>query len=988
MRRPGLLVLILVSLVVPLVAHHETGACGTSRETPAQTLFLHRQMQRARAARIRPRAAAAPSGNRDIGTIAIIEDTDGVVEFQNQFNLDNNSLTFTPSGPAATHYTYAVASQGYDAAAAANGAPLAALDDDDARQVPLPFSFSYFGATYNQVFVNSDGNLTFTTAEFASSERSLGRMTAGPPRIAPLFDDLDPSKTAGGVRVFSSVTRVVVSWVAVPEYAQIGTGVPETFQVALYPDGHIVFAYSGINPSIASAVVGIAPGNLQGNTSLVDFRSDRSADYSAAVAERFGNSLTVDIVTTAQKFYETHEDAYDYLVIYNNMNIPALGEAVAYENTVRSSGAGYNVAPQDSGQEFGSAARLHAVLNMGQLSEYPVDPNAIVPARAQAGDTPLTVLSHETGHLFLAFASIRDPGNPTAYPMLGYQLAHWNFAYDSEASFLEGERILDEGAAASPRFLTTDTVQNYSPLDQYLMGFRSPAAVPDTFLVANPNFAGFPFDTSQLHPASGVAFDGTRQNVFVNDVIAANGRRTPDSTVAQRRFRFAFILVVAQGSQPPAADLTQIDTYRSRFEPFFAKGSSNNATADTSLARSMQLSLAPAAGVIQNTTGTGTLTLSTAPAADLTVQFQAVSGIAQFPAAVRIPAGSTSASFNFSGVAPGVVDVLGVPSDPTYETVAARVQVAGASLLQLTAISGDRQVSNSPAPLPAPIVVRLTDINNLPYPGARIGAAPSTGGSAAPVEALTDSQGQATFHWTPGLAAANHLVLSVESAPSVRLVISAGAAVPVVTAVVNAASFASGIAAGAIETIMGLNFSGGQSAESHYPWSTTLAGARVLLNGSPLALLYASDTQINFYVPQNAALGAGILSVVTPSAVQADIAVNVVSLQPGIFPGAVLHAGTAVSAVTTAVHAGDYIEIYCTGLGPTQTAGNFQQTVFTPTVFLGAVPLQPVYSGLAPGYVGLYQVDVQVPAGLAPGAQSLILEVNLQHSNTISVTVQ
>jgi uncharacterized protein (TIGR03437 family) len=986
MRRPGLFLIILVSLVVPLVAHHETGGCGTSRETPAQTLFLHRQAQRARAARIRPQAAAAPSGNRDIGNIAIIEDTDGVVEFQNQFNLDNNSLTFTPS--AVARYTYSVESQGYDGAAAANGAPLAALDDDDARQVAIPFSFPYFGATYNQVFVNSDGNLTFTRAEYASTERSLGRMTAGPPRIAPLFDDLDPSKTAGGVRVFSSATRLVVSWVAVPEYAQTGTGAPETFQVALYPDGHIVFAYDGINPSIASAVVGIAPGNLQGDTSLVDFRGDGSADYSAAVAERFGNTLAVDIVTTAQKFYETHEDSYDYLVIYNNMNIAALGEAVAYENTVRSAGAGYNVAPQDSGQEFGSASRLHSILNMGQLSEYPVDPNAIVPARAQAGDTPLTVLSHETGHLFLAFASIQDPGNPTAYPMLGYQLAHWNFAYDSEASFLEGERILDEGVTASPRFLTTDTVQNYSPLDQYLMGFRPSAAVPDTFLVANPNIGGYAIDTSQLHPASGVAFDGTRQNISVNGVIAANGRRTPDYTVAQRRFRFAFILVVAQGSQPSAADLSQIDTYRSQFEPFYAKGSSNSAIADASLERSMQLSLAPAAGVVQNASGTATLTLATALAADLAVQFQAPAGVAQFPASVRIPAGATTASFSFTGVTPGVADVLGIPSDPSYETVAARVQVAAASWLQLTAVSGDRQVSNSLAPLPAPIVVRLTDVNNLPYPGARIAAAPSTGGAAAPAEGVTDSQGQATFHWTPGPAAANQLVLSVESAPSVRLVIGAGAAVPVVTAVENAASFANGMAAGAIETIAGLNFSGGQTGQSNYPWPTILAGARVLLNGSPLPLLYVSDTQINFYVPQNAAQGAGILSVVTPSAIQADIAVNVVSLQPGIFPGAVLHAGTAVSAVTTAVHAGDYIEIYCTGLGATQPAGSLQQTVFTPTVFLGAVPLHPVYSGLAPGYLGLYQVDVQVPAGLAPGAQPIILEVNLQHSNTISVTVQ
>jgi uncharacterized protein (TIGR03437 family) len=116
--------------------------------------------------------------------------------------------------------------------------------------------------------------------------------------------------------------------------------------------------------------------------------------------------------------------------------------------------------------------------------------------------------------------------------------------------------------------------------------------------------------------------------------------------------------------------------------------------------------------------------------------------------------------------------------------------------------------------------------------------------------------------------------------------------------------------------------------------------------------------------------------------------VNVVAVQPGIFPGAVLRAGTGTSAITTPVRAGDYIEIYCTGLGPTQSAGGYQQTVHTPTVFLGATPARLVYSGLAPGYTGLYQVNVQVPAGLAPGPQPVILEVNLQHSNTINILVQ
>jgi len=291
--------------------------------------------------------------------------------------------------------------------------PLAALDDDDTRLVGLPFAFPFFGVAYNQVYVNSDGNLTFTAGDFASTDRSLGRMTAGAPRISPLFDDLNPAQTAGGVHVFADSTRVVVSWVNVPEYAQDGTGPPQTFQVRLYPDGRIQFSYAaGISPS--SAVVGIAPGNLQGSTTLVDFTLDPTGNYSAAVAERFGNTLAIDIVTVAQQFYQTHEDAYDYLVIYNNMDIPAMPGAVAYESTVRSSGAGYGFAAQDDGQEYGSASRLQSLMNMGPLSEYPTDPTQLVPLRASVGDTPITILAHEAGHLFLAFASVNDPNGASA----------------------------------------------------------------------------------------------------------------------------------------------------------------------------------------------------------------------------------------------------------------------------------------------------------------------------------------------------------------------------------------------------------------------------------------------------------------------------------------------------------------------------------------------------------------------------------------------
>ena len=109
---------------------------------------------------------------------------------------------------------------------------------------------------------------------------------------------------------------------------------------------------------------------------------------------------------------------------------------MAYEVTLRNQRTGYGDPQSDQGAMVGSPSRLQSIMNMGPLSQYPNDPNAIVPARSTSHDTPLTVLGHEAGHLFLAFASVRDPNDPSARPMLGRQSAHWNFAFNSEASFL------------------------------------------------------------------------------------------------------------------------------------------------------------------------------------------------------------------------------------------------------------------------------------------------------------------------------------------------------------------------------------------------------------------------------------------------------------------------------------------------------------------------------------------------------------------------
>ncbi|MEO8372950.1 MAG: hypothetical protein ABI806_27440 [Candidatus Solibacter sp.] len=938
-------------MAMPLPARQEFAVCATNGTTPAESLFLHRQAQRARAGKPRPLASAAAATSRDIGNIAVIEDSDGIVETLNEFNLRNLTVTFTPVA-GATRYKFRTSAASYDTAAANLGRVAAALGDDDVRVFALPFDFPFYGASYTQTFLNSDGNLSFNAGENASSSRSLGRLTGGPPRIAALFTDLDPSRAPGSVRYFADATHAVFSWVSVREYSDFGNGTPQTFQIRLYLDGTIEFAYTDSTPT--NAVVGIAPGYAKAGTAVVSFANDTSAEYPAAIAERFGNTSAVDVVALAQKFYQTHEDAYDFLVVYNTMGVVSAPGALAYEATVRSRATGYGVPAQDNGPEYGSPSRLSSVLNMGMIGDYLPDPNSVVSKRASSQDTPMTVLGHEAGHLFLAFASVPDPVDPSAQPMIGYGGSHWSFVFNSEASLNEGEQIIDRGQGS---FVTAAVTQGYSPLDRYLMGFAPPDGI-ETFVVLNPSVSPLG------HPQSNVSFTGTRMNITASDVARTMGRRTPDHTVAQRRFRFGFILLVARGGLDAdiAGSVKQVDTYREQFVAAYSKFSAGLAIADTTLNRSVRLSLFPAAGVVSGGSTTATISLQKPPNADLIVRLSAPSGVAKVPAQVTIPAGASSATFTVTGAAPGVEELLATPADADYETAYARVQVAAPALLALRTISGDGG---------GPVVVRLTDANGIAYSGARIVAA-ATSGSVTPTVAIADSAGDARFQWTPGADTISRLKLSVEAAPSVNVTLNAGNGVPVIGAVVNAASFAAGISPGSIATIFGTN----------------LTGAVITLNGDAVNLFYAGDTQVNFYIPADAPLVDSALAAVSPSGVTATSTLALVSAQPGIFDDAVVHSGTLIRASSTPVKAGDFIEIYCTGLGATRTLRGLQIATVVPTVYFGSVAATPSFAGLAPGFQGLYQVNVRVPEGLPAGSIPLIVTSGSTYSNEVRIAVQ
>jgi len=236
----------------------------------------------------------------------------------------------------------------------------------------------------------------------------------------------------------------------------------------------------------------------------------------------------------------------------------------------------------------------------------------------------------------------------------------------------------------------------------------------------------------------------------------------------------------------------------------------------------------------------------------------------------------------------------------------------------------------------------------------------------------------------------------------IRELTPSGPLVPGASSVVNGASFVSGgLVPGGIATVFGsrLTTGTGINETSGLPLQTQFMNVSVKINGKINAPLFAVDSvngaeQINFQVPwELAGQTSAVLQVVDNGVASPTVTVPVLAAQPGIF--AILHAN--YQPVTTANPAtdGEVLLIYCTNLGavsPTVADGaagtGKELTVATTTVMMGSGSAAVSFSGLASGFVGLYQVNAQVPAGLAAGARPVVVSAGGVSSSAVMIAVK
>ncbi|MGC9951489.1 MAG: choice-of-anchor tandem repeat GloVer-containing protein [Bryobacteraceae bacterium] len=275
-----------------------------------------------------------------------------------------------------------------------------------------------------------------------------------------------------------------------------------------------------------------------------------------------------------------------------------------------------------------------------------------------------------------------------------------------------------------------------------------------------------------------------------------------------------------------------------------------------------------------------------------------------------------------------------------------------------------------------------------------------TGGSdgANPMAGVTIGSGGVLYGTTTGTNSATVFSLTVGNALSPS--INPGG-------VVNAASYTAPVAPGSIASIFGNFLLSSPLGATQSPLPDDLSGLSLQFGGETGApLFFVSGGQVNFQVPwELSGQSQATLAATLDNAAGAAQTVNLAPVAPAIFStnaagtgqGAILDTSYRLVDSTNPAAPGSFVLIYCTGLGAVSNRPATGSPApsdplaesATPIVTIGGVTANVQFSGLAPGYVGLYQVNAQVPAGSATGSSvSVTISMGGVTSNTVTMAVQ
>ncbi len=267
----------------------------------------------------------------------------------------------------------------------------------------------------------------------------------------------------------------------------------------------------------------------------------------------------------------------------------------------------------------------------------------------------------------------------------------------------------------------------------------------------------------------------------------------------------------------------------------------------------------------------------------------------------------------------------------------------------------------------------------------------------------------ATFDWTPTTGQAGLYFLQFRAVAQPHglkdqtVMVEVDGTVPVLTSAVDAASFSSVAACspGGLATLFGAGLKEGDpKLAGEVPLPREIDGAAVLVNGSEMPILYASSSQINFQCPYSPPGTHLDIQVKTGRGTSIALGTSMAAVTPAVFvlsplgpaQAAALLGGSSLIVMprnglvpSEPAEVGDVISLYVSGLGEVDRPvsigdpaplDHLVRALSDVHVSFGGIQGEVTFAGYAPGYVGLYQVNVKIPAGLATGdAVPLWIEV-------------
>jgi hypothetical protein len=470
-----------------------------------------------------------------------------------------------------------------------------------AKAILHDFAFPFAGRSWRSFLAGTTGSLRFGLSEKDVKPDAYGHPEGGISlgrfdqlaEVAKSLGDNAPAiavflkpRLSGPRFVKELPGRVIVTWDLIEPYGGYldFSWFPKVdrFQVVLHSDGEIDMSYKQI--AAKDAIVGLYPMSTA-RPLAVHFSSLGRHTLFAAPYEAFHYLAAPRAQDLSCTVIKALGDRFDFLAYYSDFRVDSQEASPPSDGPVGGKVSGIGDTMHDQSAPILASRCTKGRFQQGYLGPvYAGAPEAEpLPPANEPADSDRKIafymrqlapdvasfnyavghLGHEFGHRWGAYATAKIDGKtirlgPWPHWAPGLQ-APVAFPYSSplEASTLGGARWKDnaDGTYTRERQGFFVPASGYSFLDLYLMGLMSASEVPDFFILDNIVPAGTDKNGNPIVKAD-------KQTVTVEDIIAAEGPRTPDFDHSHRRFNTGIVVMVEHGRKPSAKLLSEADGLR------------------------------------------------------------------------------------------------------------------------------------------------------------------------------------------------------------------------------------------------------------------------------------------------------------------------------------------------------------------------------------------------------------------------------------------